>query len=184
MKKDSQDNDLVIHHSAREKAKKEGDIKMQKFLEEHKLKQQLEGKYVIPKWVTKIRIKDATKVADKEPVVFIRDVDFAVKKECSFITGQPKAGKTTLSSFIIATSLMKKIPEDFDSLGIRSTYCNDKPIVYFDTEQADNGSAFLLKRINKLLGKKENYCPDNLWILNSRLLPKSGLQETLKGLRM
>lgn len=174
MKKDSQDKDLVIHHSAREKAKekarKESSIKFKKFFEELKekkaLEEKLKGNYTIPESLLKDTITDETEIREIEPIVKINDANFAVRGDFSIVGGLPKVGKTTICAYMIATGLMKDIPEGFDSLGIVTTYCKGKPIVYFDTEQPKSYTNKLRLQIKKLLGVDKQ--PENLYIVHLR----------------
>lgn len=75
----------------------------------------------------------AETVKRSESLVTIRESTFARKGDFSLIVGQPKAGKTTVSQFLIATALMKNVA-DTDTLEIRSTYCDGKQVIYIDTE--------------------------------------------------
>ena len=111
-------------------------------------------------------INDDTLVSDPEPVILIRDSVFAVKGDISVVGGLPKAGKTSCSVFMIATALMKERPEGFDSLSIRTTYCNQEMVVYIDTEQPKSYTNKLRKQVLKIIGLEKH--PENLKILNLR----------------
>jgi hypothetical protein len=114
----------------------------------------------------KYRIKSNSNIKPEEPVVFINDKKFAVKGDISFITGQPKAGKTSIATYILATSFMKEVPKDLDTLQIRSTYHNQKNVIYIDTEQPKSQTNRLGKRICRVLNT--NDIPDNLHLYNFR----------------
>jgi hypothetical protein len=139
---------------------------LEEFRNSERFKRMLEGDYTIPERLLKDTINDKTKIKDIEPIVKINDSNFAVKGDFSIVGGLPKVGKTTICAFMIATSLMKDVPEDFDSLGIRTKYCEGKPVVYFDTEQPSAYTNKLRQQIKQLLGVK--YQPKNLHIINLR----------------
>lgn len=101
------------------------------------------------------------------PVIKIRDSIFAVKGDISIIGGLPKAGKTSVCAYIIATAL-KEFNSDQDTLGIRSTFCEGKKVVYIDTEQPKPYTTNLLKTILKIIGSDRKTAPDNLIITNLR----------------
>jgi len=110
-------------------------------------------------------INDSTQISDPVPVIMIRESIFAVKGDISIVGGLPKAGKTSCSAFMIATSLMKDRPENFDSLEIHTTYCQGEPVIYIDTEQPRSYTNKLRKQVLKLIGSDH---PKNLKILNFR----------------
>jgi hypothetical protein len=72
-------------------------------------------------------------VKRSETLITIRETIFARKGDFSLIVGQPKAGKTTVSQFFIATAL-KQNTVDMDTLEIHSKYCEGKQVIYIDTE--------------------------------------------------
>lgn len=139
---------------------------LDEFSKSEEFKRKLNGEYVIPERLLKDTIDDSTPIKPLEPVIKIRESNFAVKGDVSFVSGIPKVGKTTICAYMIATAMMKEIPRDFDSLEIRSTYCEGKPIVYFDTEQPSVYTNKLRKQIMKLLGVEKH--PKNLHIINLR----------------
>jgi hypothetical protein len=124
------------------------------------------GKKYKKKDLLRTLITDASRIKPPEPIVKIRDSNFAVKGDFSIVGGLPKVGKTTICSFMIATAFMKAIPDDFDSLGIRTTFCEGKPVVYIDTEQPQAYTNQLRENIKKLLGLDKQ--PENLHIANLR----------------
>lgn len=130
------------------------------------IEKRLKGGYEIPDFLLKDEITLESKIKDIEPIVMVQDSIYSVKGDFSLIEGLPKTGKTTVVQFIIATGFMKEIPEDFDSLGIRTKYCEGKPIVYFDTEQPKSNTDKTLRSILRMLDLKEK--PDNLHIVNLR----------------
>lgn len=110
-------------------------------------------------------INDSTHVEDIVPVIRIRDAIFAVKGDISIVGGLPKAGKTSISAFMLATALMKEISGK-DSLGIATTYCEGKEVIYIDTEQPRSYTNRLRKTVINLIDS--NSQPSNLKILNLR----------------
>ena len=64
-------------------------------------------------------INDTTEVREIIPVVTIRDAIFAVKGDISIIGGLPKAGKTSVCAFLLATALQNNPSSKFDSLFLR-----------------------------------------------------------------
>ena len=100
------------------------------------------------------------------PTVFIAGSRFAVKGDISMISGKPKAGKSTITKMVLATALMKEIPEGFDSLGIRSNYCEGKPVIYIDTEQNPADTLEFHNEVVKMTGLDK--APENFIILNWR----------------
>lgn len=100
------------------------------------------------------------------PTVFISGSRFAVKGDISMISGKPKAGKSTITKMVLATALMKEIPSDFDSLGIKSNYCEGQYVIYIDTEQNPADTYEFYNEVIKLTGLKKE--PENFLVLNWR----------------
>lgn len=125
-------------------------------------------------------INDETIINDIEVVIEVGGAPFAVKGDISIVGGKPKAGKTSVSPYMIATSLMKRIPEGFDTLQIRTTYCEGKPIFYIDTEQPRSYTNKLRKTILKILSVDKQ--PKNLHILNLRKYSCDEKRERIKRL--
>lgn len=124
-------------------------------------------------------VNDLTNVSDPIPVITIGGSPFAVKGDISIISGQPKAGKTSCSLFIIATALMKERSKEFDSLSIESTYCEGQMVFYIDTEQPVSYTNKLRKQVLKVIGADNH--PANLGILNLRKYdPKTRKEKILK----
>jgi uncharacterized Zn-binding protein involved in type VI secretion len=112
------------------------------------------------------RVDHSTQVKEIVPAVKIDGCPFAVKGDISIIGGLPKAGKTTIAVNIIGTALMEQIPDDFDSLKIRSSYAGQKPVFYIDTEQAKASTNKIRKAVCRFLGVDKE--PDNLFLINLR----------------
>lgn len=133
---------------------------------DQEFKKRMAGDYTISKRLLYDTINDRTKIKDIEPIIKIMDSNFAVKGDFSIVGGLPKVGKTTICAFMIATAFMEVVPDNFDSLGIRTKFCKGKPVVYFDTEQPSAYTNKLRVQIKKMLGLK--FQPDNLHIINLR----------------
>jgi hypothetical protein len=113
--------------------------------------------------IEKTRITSSSNIPEIEPVVKIGDSVFAVKGDISVVGGLPKAGKTAISVFILATAV-QNIPVQTDTLSIRSVTTRKK-VVYIDTEQSTAVTDNLRKSITKLLNSPD---PPNLNIYNLR----------------
>lgn len=125
--------------------------------------------------VKSLRITDKSNVPDMEPVILINgEAILATKGDISVVGGKEKAGKTSVSMFMVATALM---PDDLpakaslDSLGIRSTYCNGKPVVFIDTEQSPSSIKRFYQNIAKIVGDRAYL--ENMHVYNLRPLYKA-----------
>ena len=120
-------------------------------------------------------ITDKTNIKEIVPVVTISEAIFSIEGDISIIGGLPKAGKTSVSSFLLGTALMKDLPDGMDTISIRTTYCNGREVVYIDTEQPKAFTNKLRKSVKKLIGKDDQ--PDNLKIINLRKYPSEEKQK-------
>lgn len=111
------------------------------------------------------RITSKSNIKPIEPIVKIADANFASRGDFSVVGGLPKAGKTSVAAFLIATALMKNC-EGRDTLSIRSEFCDGKPVFYFDTEQPPAFTDKLRKQVLNIMGVVEE--PNNLFIINLR----------------
>jgi hypothetical protein len=116
--------------------------------------------------ILKCRIDYQSEVQEVVPVVKIGGCPFAVKGDISIIGGLPKAGKTTIAINMIATALMEEIPDNLDTLQIRSSPAKGKPVFYIDTEQSKASTNKIRKGICKFLDVERE--PDNLYLINLR----------------
>jgi len=114
--------------------------------------------------ILKCRITDQTEIKPLEPIITINDSVFCATNELSFISGKPKAGKTSVASIILSTCLTQY--PTFDTLGIKGTYKPDQEIIYIDSEQSKRSSYRILERIKKNLGRQD--VPENLHVYNFR----------------
>jgi len=118
-----------------------------------------------------LRIHDNSDIPDQEYVVTISNAPVAAKGDISVIGGKEKAGKTSVGIIVIATSLMKKIPPDLDTLSIRATYAGNKDVVYIDTEQSKSSTKRFVQNVKRFLGSED--LPPNFYAYNIRSLYKS-----------
>jgi predicted house-cleaning noncanonical NTP pyrophosphatase (MazG superfamily) len=112
------------------------------------------------------RINESVKINPIVPTVFIAESRFAVKGDISMISGKPKAGKSTITKMVLATALMADIPDGYDTLSIRSKYCEGQPVIYIDTEQNPADTLEFHQEVIKITGLKKT--PDNFIVLNWR----------------
>ncbi|MEZ4904240.1 MAG: hypothetical protein R2822_22055 [Spirosomataceae bacterium] len=123
-------------------------------------------------------ITDQSEISDPVPFVTVNGSTFASLGDISFVSGAPKAGKSSVTGFIIATALMKEKPKDLDSLGIVSNYQGDRPIIYIDTEQHPAHTKKRLKMVLKMAGiQRQN--TELLKVLNWRTFPQKRRHENL-----
>ncbi|WP_288423549.1 AAA family ATPase [uncultured Spirosoma sp.] len=106
------------------------------------------------------RITDRTPVKKLKPVVTVGQSTFARRGDFSVITGQRKAGKTTILQFVVATALLEDIPLELDTLQIRTEYCRGNDVVYVDTEGSKEDTQDFIKGVKSIIGKSEQ--PANL----------------------
>lgn len=116
--------------------------------------------------LSKTRITDKSNIAPVVPVVQIGTANFAIKGDISFIAGRPKSGKTTVCQFVLGTALMKEVPENLDTLNIRTTFCAGRNVVYIDTEQPKVYTKKLVDGIKTLC--KLEQLPSNFYTFNWR----------------
>lgn len=123
-------------------------------------------------------ITDQSEISDPVPFVTVNGSTFASLGDISFVSGAPKAGKSSVTGFIIATALMKEKPKDLDSLGIVSNYQGNRPIIYIDTEQHPAHTKKRLKMVLKMAGiDRQN--TDLLKVLNWRTFPQKQRHDNL-----
>jgi hypothetical protein len=116
------------------------------------------------------QITHNSEISDETPVVYINEKKFAVKGDISFITGQPKAGKTSIATYILATAFLKDVPKELDTLQIRSTHHAGKKVIYIDTEQPLSQTNRLRKKVCKVINATEE--PQELLIFNIRAISR------------
>ena len=124
------------------------------------------------------RITDATQITTLQTIVSIGGSLFCVTGEMSFISGKPKAGKTSVAGVILSTCLAQT--SNFDTLGIEGTFCEDKPIIYIDSEQSLRSSKQIIERVKRNLGISK--MPPNLYVFNFRHLQPKQLREAFEVL--
>jgi hypothetical protein len=128
--------------------------------------------------IIKCRITSQTEIKDLEPIVSIKGSVFCATNEISFISGKPKSGKTSVASIMLSVVLCQK--PTFDTLGMQGTYCNDRPIIYIDSEQSRRSSKKILERVKRNLNTEQD--PPNLHIFNFRHFGYEELKEAFERL--
>jgi hypothetical protein len=126
------------------------------------------------------RITSRTHVLDIEPTIMIGESIFAIKGDISYVTGLPKAGKSAISVFLLGTALMRTIPQELDTLQIRTAYCHRRPVVYIDTEQPKPFTKKLLNSIKSFIEQEVE--PDHLYIYNLRVYELAERLERVKAM--
>jgi hypothetical protein len=126
------------------------------------------------------RITSDSEIPDPDPVITIAESNFAIRGDISFISGQPKAGKTTVCSILIATSLLEHIPPDMDTLGIRAKYCEEREVIYIDTEQPKQYAKKMLNNVKDYLNVRRE--PAHFHFYNLRKYANTQKLAIVKGL--
>ncbi len=139
-----------------------------------------ESKRITPEKLATHRITSDSDIPDPVSVVRIGGANFAIKGDISFISGQPKAGKTTISSILIATALMKKVPSDLDTLGIECDFCDGKEVVYVDTEQPKQYAKKMLETVKNYMNVHRE--PKNFHFYNLRDYQNNEKFNVVKGM--
>lgn len=106
----------------------------------------------------------ATTYKPLTPVIRFGKSILGIAGDISCITGQPKAGKSTVTKYIIATALMETKQPNLDTLGIVSEYCQGREVIYIDTEQNEANTQKMTQSIMKIAGlesQPKNYIPYN-----------------------
>lgn len=159
-------------------------VKLDNFIKkQNSFKQDIENQETIKyslSDIEKLEVSTSYEYEEMKPVIRIGEAIFGVNGDLSFISGLPKAGKSTSSMMIAATALMQVIPPDYDTLGIRSEYCQGKKVIYLDTEQNPRDTQKMVKSILSIAGLKEK--PSNFIALNLREYNHSENMDYLKSL--
>ncbi|MCU0439019.1 MAG: hypothetical protein MUC49_14060 [Raineya sp.] len=140
------------------------------------LKQEQSQKSITIEDILKCRITDETPIKDLEPIISFEDSIFCATNEMSFISGKPKAGKTSVASVMLSICLTPN--PTFDTLGMKGKYCEGKPIIYIDSEQSKRSSKKILERIRRNLGI--NKSPENFFLYNFRHLGYEALKRSFE----
>ncbi|GAA4839870.1 AAA family ATPase [Algivirga pacifica] len=127
-----------------------------------------DSEYMSLSYLHRFRITHQTQIPEIVPMITIRESTFAIKGDISFVAGLPKAGKTSIAAFMLATALMEEISDELDTLEIRSVYAEGKPVIYIDTEQPNGYTDKVRKTVCHLLGVEQE--PSNLHIYNFRTM--------------
>ncbi|MBL7854844.1 MAG: AAA family ATPase [Cyclobacteriaceae bacterium] len=111
------------------------------------------------------RITDESIIPPIIPVIEIGGSIFAAKGDLSIIGGLPKVGKTSVCAFMLATALIKDCAH-LDTLSIRTSFSEGRPVVYVDTEQPKSYTDKLRRLVLKICGLSKE--PSSLHIYNFR----------------
>jgi hypothetical protein len=130
--------------------------------------------------IKKLSITLSNQYKEMKPVIRIGEAVFAVNGDISFTSGLPKAGKSTITRFMIATALMPLIPQEHDTISIRSEYCQGRKVIYLDTEQNPADTQKMITSILDIAGLTEQ--PENFIALNLREYSHSENMDYLKSL--
>lgn len=126
--------------------------------------------------ILKCRITSETEIEPLQEIISFGDSVFCAKNEMSFISGKPKAGKTSVASVMLSVCLTQN--PTFDTLGMKGKYCEGKPIIYIDSEQSRRSSQKILERVKRNLNTDKD--PENLFIYNFRHLDFEELKEAFE----
>jgi hypothetical protein len=129
--------------------------------------------------INKLSITLSNQYKPMKPVVRISEAVFAVNGDISFVSGLPKAGKSTITRFMIATALMPHIPQEYDTISIRSEYCQGRKVIYLDTEQNPADTQKMIASILDIAGLTEK--PENFIALNLREFSHADNMDYLKS---
>lgn len=130
--------------------------------------------------IEKLGVTLSNQYREMKPVIKIGEAVFAVNGDISFTSGLPKAGKSTITRFMIATALMPFIPPEHDTISIRSEYCQGRKVIYLDTEQNPADTQKMISSILDIAGLDKQ--PENFIALNLRECSHSENMDYLKSL--
>ena len=130
--------------------------------------------------VEKLEVSMSGEYEEMKPIITVGEAVFGVNGDISFFSGLPKAGKSTISRMVAATSLMPEIPPECDTLSILTEYCQGRKVIYLDTEQNPRDTQKMVKSILDIAGLKEQ--PSNFIALNLREFSHSENMDYLKSL--
>lgn len=116
--------------------------------------------------LTECEITDETEIPPQKPIIIVGGKNYLMQGDFSIITGEKKSGKSHALRRVVTTALMPEIPENFDSLDIRTIYEKDKYIVYIDTEQHPSKTKQMMQYCWKRAGL--NCRPQTLKVYNIR----------------
>lgn len=130
--------------------------------------------------IEKLAISMSDEYEEMKPIIKVGEAVFGVNGDISFVSGLPKAGKSTISRVVVATALMPEIPPECDTLSIRSEYCEGRKVIYLDTEQNPRDTQKMVKSILEIAGLTEQ--PENFIAVNLREFSHSENMDYLKSL--
>ena len=130
--------------------------------------------------IKKLGVTLSDQYKEMKPVIKIGEAVFAVNGDISFVSGVPKAGKSTTTRVMIAGALMPFIPPDSDTLSIRTEYCQGRKVIYLDTEQNRADTQKMISSILDIAGLDHH--PENFIALNLREFNYTENMDYLKSL--
>lgn len=130
--------------------------------------------------IEKLAISMSNEYKEMKPIIKVGEAVFGVNGDISFVSGVPKAGKSTISRVMVATALMPYIPPNCDTLSICTEFCQGRIVVYLDTEQNPRDTQKMVKSILDIAGLKEQ--PSNFIAVNLREFSHSENMDYLKSL--
>jgi hypothetical protein len=128
------------------------------------------------------RIHDKTVIRRPKPVVMVGGSIYARQGDFSVITGQRKAGKTTVLQFVVATGLLEDVSPHADTLQIRSEYCKGKDVIYVDTEGSHEDTQDFINGVKKIMGVDNQ--PENFYAYHWREFTQSECRKNMDLLFM
>ena len=128
------------------------------------------------------RITGEMLIKAHEPVITIGGSLFGRRGDFALVTGQAKAGKTTVLAYIMGTSLLDQLPHNQDTCGVVSTPALGKDIIYLDTEGSHQDTYDFVKNVNRIAGVHQT--PANFFAYNLRECTREECRERLELLSM
>lgn len=124
-----------------------------------------------------LRITLEKEVPHHEPVIRIGDKGIAARRNITGISAQVKAGKTALSSVILAGAISQDGEiEGFNDMHVEPNR-DGKAVIDIDTEQAEDDQQYKVKTILRRSGFSNT--PDNFLSYNFRQLTRANYKDAL-----
>lgn len=109
------------------------------------------------------RVSHTTRHPAPTPVITIMGTNFANRGMISALTGPPKAGKTTVIGFMLATAFFHYADPSL-SLGVETTFAAGRDVVYLDFDQHISSTQELQDKVLRYAGLSST--PPNLHVYN------------------
>lgn len=119
--------------------------------------------------IRQTRITEKTHIVPLIPVITISGCTFGRTGDFCIVSGQRKAGKTTILQFMVATAIVAFVTDELtrpDTLSIVSNFCQGKDVVIVDTEGSSEDTKDFLQGVLRIAGLTS--APPNLHIYNWR----------------